>query len=49
MAASVDDNKKIENKMQDLKLQLEKAIEKQEFEKAAELRDKINELKKEEK
>ena len=45
MAESVDDNKKVENKLQELKLQLEKAIEKQEFEKAAELRDKINELK----
>ena len=47
MAASVDDSKKVENKLHELKLKLDKAVEKQEFEKAAELRDKINELKKE--
>ncbi len=47
MAASVDETKRVENKLHELKLQLDKAVEKQEFEKAAELRDKINELKKE--
>ncbi|MBR1779377.1 MAG: UvrB/UvrC motif-containing protein [Clostridia bacterium] len=46
MAANVGKEKKVENELQDLNIQLKKAIEKQEFEKAAELRDRIKELSK---
>lgn len=46
LAASVNSNKRVENKIDDLKTELGFAIEEQEFEKAAKLRDKIKELEK---
>lgn len=47
LAANISEDKKLENKVKQLETELQKAIKEQEFEKAAKLRDKIKELKKE--